>query len=91
MYRVRGHGRASRALKRLTDALALSSVPELKTLRNTLMRCRRGFWPTSLAVTVIDDIPLNVIPRRRHRRGRNLQDQPQPRWAATVAGRDRQR
>lgn len=41
LYRVRGHGRASRALTRLTDALALSSVPELKTLRNTLMRWRR--------------------------------------------------
>jgi transposase len=41
LYRMRGHGRASRALTRFTDALALSSVPELKTLRNTLMRWRR--------------------------------------------------
>jgi transposase len=43
LHRVRGHGCASRALARLTDALALalSSPPELKTLRNTLMRRRR--------------------------------------------------
>jgi len=41
LYRTRGHGRASRALTRLTDALALSSLPELKTLRTTLMRWRR--------------------------------------------------
>ena len=41
LYRVRGHGRASKALTRLTDTLALSSVPELKTLRTTLMRWRR--------------------------------------------------
>ena len=34
LYRVRGHGRASKALTRFTDTLALSSVPELKTLRN---------------------------------------------------------
>src|SRR6478752_6576382 len=37
LYRVRGHGRASKALTRFTDTLALSSVPELKTLRTTLM------------------------------------------------------
>jgi transposase len=40
LYRVRGHRRASKALTRFTDALALSSVPELKTLRTTLMRWR---------------------------------------------------
>ena len=36
-----GHARARAALTRLTDTLALSSVPELKTLRTTLMRWRR--------------------------------------------------
>jgi transposase len=41
LYRIRGHARASRALTRLTDALALSSLPELKTFRTTLMRWRR--------------------------------------------------
>ena len=41
LYRVRDHGRASKALTRFTDTLALSSVPELKTLRTTLMRWRR--------------------------------------------------
>ena len=38
---MRGHGRTSKALTRFTDALALSAVPELKTLRTTLMRWRR--------------------------------------------------
>ncbi len=41
LYRVRGHGRASKALTRLTDAMAYSSVPEVQTLRTTLMRWRR--------------------------------------------------
>jgi transposase len=41
LYRVRGHGRAGKALTRFTDTLALSSVPELKTLRTTLMRWRK--------------------------------------------------
>jgi transposase len=41
LYRVRGHARASKALTRFTDTLAHSSVPELKTLRTTLMRWRR--------------------------------------------------
>lgn len=41
LYRTRGHGRASKALTRLTDAMALSSVPEVQTLRTTLMRWRR--------------------------------------------------
>jgi transposase len=41
LYRTRGHGRASKALTRLTDTLALSSVPELQTFRSTLMRWRK--------------------------------------------------
>jgi transposase len=41
LYRVRGHRRASNALTRLTDTLALSELPELKTFRTTLMRWRR--------------------------------------------------
>ena len=41
LYRMRGHGRASKALTRLTDAMAHSSLPEVQTLRNTLMRWRR--------------------------------------------------
>lgn len=41
LYRVRGHGRASKALTRLTDAMAHSSLPEVQTLRTTLMRWRR--------------------------------------------------
>ena len=41
LYRVRGHGRASKALTRLTDAMAYSSLPEVQTLRATLLRWRR--------------------------------------------------
>jgi transposase len=41
LYRMRGHRRASKALTRFTDTLALSSVRGLKTLRTTLMRWRR--------------------------------------------------
>lgn len=39
-YRIRGVGRAKRALTKMCDALALSDVPELKTLRRTLIRWR---------------------------------------------------
>jgi len=41
LYRTRGYRRARAALGNLTDALALSSLPELLTLRRTLMRWRR--------------------------------------------------
>ena len=41
LYRTKGFQRASDALTRLTDAMALSSLPEVKTLRTTLMRWRR--------------------------------------------------
>ncbi|MCA9644835.1 MAG: ISL3 family transposase, partial [Myxococcales bacterium] len=40
-YRIRGYGRAKRALTKMCDALALSEVPELQTLRRTLIRWRR--------------------------------------------------
>lgn len=40
IYRIKGHRRASRALTKLTDELAKSEVPELKTLRKTLMKWR---------------------------------------------------
>jgi transposase len=41
LYRTKGYRRAKDALTRLTDAMAHSSVPEIQTLRNTLMRWRR--------------------------------------------------
>jgi transposase len=41
LYRTRGYGRAKDALTRLTDAMAHSPLPEVRTLRNTLMRWRR--------------------------------------------------
>ena len=37
-YRVRGHDRAARALTRMTDGMALSSLPEIRTLRNYRLR-----------------------------------------------------
>jgi transposase len=40
LYRTKGYGRAKDALTRLTDAMAYSSLPEVQTLRNTLMRWR---------------------------------------------------
>ncbi len=39
-YRIKGYNRARRALTALTDALAKSELPELKTFRKTLMRWR---------------------------------------------------
>jgi transposase len=41
LYRIRGRHRAKTALTRLTDRLATSLLPELQTLRRTLMRWRR--------------------------------------------------
>lgn len=40
-YRIRGHRRAQRALTALTDSMALSSLPEVATLRRTLVRWRK--------------------------------------------------
>jgi transposase len=40
-YRIRGPGRARRALTALTDAMAHSQLPELRTLRGTLLRWRK--------------------------------------------------
>ncbi len=40
LYRTRGWGRAGAALTRLTDELARSVLPELRTLRRTLMKWR---------------------------------------------------
>ena len=39
-YRMRGHKRAVRALTAMTDAMALSNLPEIKTLRRTIMKWR---------------------------------------------------
>lgn len=39
-YRIRGHKRAARALTAMTDAMALSQLQEIKTLRKTLMKWR---------------------------------------------------
>jgi len=41
LYRTRGYDRAKQALTVLTDGLAASALPELQTLRRTLMRWRR--------------------------------------------------
>jgi transposase len=41
LYRIRGYDRAKLALTALTDRLAQSSLPEIQTLRRTLMHWRR--------------------------------------------------
>jgi transposase len=40
-YRTRGFDRASRALTAMTDQMALSLLPEIKTLRRTLLKWRK--------------------------------------------------
>lgn len=40
-YRTRGYNKASRALIKLTDQMALSELREIKTLRQTLMKWRK--------------------------------------------------
>ena len=40
LYRTRGYDKASRALTKLTDQMALSTLAEIKTLRRTLMSWR---------------------------------------------------
>ena len=40
LYRTRGYNKAARALTNLTDQMALSTLPEIKTLRKTLMSWR---------------------------------------------------
>ncbi|MCB9085222.1 MAG: ISL3 family transposase [Bdellovibrionaceae bacterium] len=40
LYRTKGYHKASRALTRLTDEMAHSNLPEIKTLRKTLMKWR---------------------------------------------------
>jgi transposase len=39
-YRMRGHRRAQRAFTAMTDEMALSQLPEIKTLRKTLLKWR---------------------------------------------------
>ena len=51
IYRIHGHGRAKLALTRLTDAMAHSQLPEVRTLRNTLVRWRARSSPTSSAAS----------------------------------------
>ena len=41
IYRIHSHDRAKHAFTRLTDAMAHSQLPEVLTLRNTLVRWRR--------------------------------------------------
>lgn len=40
LYRIRGYNRASKALTKLTDRMALSNLKEIKTLRATLVKWR---------------------------------------------------
>ncbi len=40
LYRIKGYNQAARALTKLTDRMALSKIPEIKTLRRTFMKWR---------------------------------------------------
>ncbi|MGH1469188.1 MAG: transposase [Bdellovibrionales bacterium] len=40
LYRCKGYKKAKRALEKMTDRMALSKLPEIKTLRKTLMKWR---------------------------------------------------
>jgi transposase len=40
LYRIKGNRTAARILIRMTDQMALSQIPEIKTLRRTLMKWR---------------------------------------------------
>ena len=40
LYRIKGYNQASRAFTKLTDRMALSKIPEVKTLRRTFMKWR---------------------------------------------------
>lgn len=40
-YRIRGRNRAQKALTKMFDRMALSKLPEIKTLRKTLMKWRK--------------------------------------------------
>ena len=40
-YRIKGFNQASRILTKITDDMALSKIPEIKTLRATLIRWRK--------------------------------------------------
>jgi hypothetical protein len=46
-YRTRGIDRASHAFRSLIDTLASSNLPEVQTLRRTLLRWRAKSWLTS--------------------------------------------
>ncbi len=51
LYRTKGYRRAKDALTRLTDAMAYSSLPEVQTFRNTMMRWRHevlGYFASRL-------------------------------------------
>ena len=41
LYRTKGYNRAARSLTKLTDRMALSKLPEIKTLRKTLVKWRQ--------------------------------------------------
>ena len=51
LYEIKGYKRASKALTRFTNWLAYSKIPELQTLRNTLMKWREeilNYFKTNL-------------------------------------------
>jgi len=71
LYRTKGYSRASRALTKLTDVLALSQLPEIKTFRRTLMRWRDEIlayfdWPLTNGPTEGFNGKAKLVKRRAY-------------------------
>jgi transposase len=70
-YRTRGFDRASRALTAMTDAMALSLLPEIKTLRRTLLKWREeilNYFRTGLTNARVEGFnnKAKVVKRRAY-------------------------
>jgi transposase len=70
-YRTRGYRRAADTLTRLTDTMAFSKLPEIATLRSTLMRWRReilAYFATRLTNGRVEGLNLKakLVKRRAY-------------------------
>ncbi len=70
-YRLRGYQRAADTLTRLTDTMAFSKLPEVLTLRSTLMRWRReilNYFCTSFTNGRVEGLNLKakLVKRRAY-------------------------
>lgn len=70
-YRIRGYSRACQALTLMTDAMAISVIPEIKTLRKTLVKWRQeilNYFRTGLTSGLVEGFnnKAKVIKRRAY-------------------------